>query len=48
MLTVCPAQSSKLPDALSFGFSYMESDDPEPILGLPLPGNEDLRPVRQS
>lgn len=48
MLTGCPAQCSELPDALSFGFSCMDSDDPEPISGLPLPGNEDLRPARQS
>lgn len=46
MLTVCPAQCSQLPDALSFGFRCMESDDPEPISGLPLPGHEVLRPVR--
>lgn len=42
MLTVCPGQRSALPDALSFGLSYMESDDLEAIPGLPPSGSKDL------
>lgn len=47
MLTVCPGQRSALPDAPSFGLSYMESDDLEAIPGLPPSGSKDLRPMRQ-
>lgn len=47
MLTVHPMQCSVLPDALPFGLSYMESDDPEAISGLPFPGNKDLRPMKE-
>lgn len=40
-------QCSVLPDALPFGLSYMESDDPEAISGLSFPGNKDLRPMKE-